>query len=165
MDTLRFSIASTFALVLSAVSLGGCAVDGELPLSESEEVGTSTQALSIKDVDFVMPECRAVLVSVGPAVRNDPNTFACASADPYTGQKRYAGQLETGLTELLDEAQPGTVTCRQSPIVGGGLVCTRSRDRLVEKLCTETRTYECPCGVMNVTVDGDLAAQCRRFPQ
>ena len=48
---------------------------------------------------------------------------------------------------------------------GAGLVCTRSADRVIERLCTETRTYECPCGVETVTAEGVLVGQCRRVPR
>jgi hypothetical protein len=173
MNTLRLSlVTSMFALVVSSFALGGCAVDGapldpDAPEADGEEVATATQALTLAPINkidpiklpIVLPECKAVLVSTGPAVRNEPNTFACAEANPYVGQKRFAGGFETGLTLLLDEAQPGRLSCKVTAL--HKTVCTRTPDRLVERLCDETRTYECPCGVETVEVEGERVGQCK----
>jgi hypothetical protein len=48
--------------------------------------------------------------------------------------------------------------------VGGGIVCTKDVDRLVEETCTATLTYECPCGVEVVTLStGENVGECRRL--
>jgi hypothetical protein len=189
MASLRLSLVSAVFAVVSSLALGGCAVDGANAEAEpdpegeaagsGEDVGTTSQALTasptltptqgltgvaavdLSDIQIVMPACRAVLVSSGPAIRNEPNEWGCPAANPYVGQERFAGNLESGLTVLRDEAKPGQLRCAPSKIVGGGITCTKTTDRLIEKLCTETRTYECPCGVESVTVDGALVAQCR----
>jgi hypothetical protein len=172
MDMLRLSFVSSFALVLSTLTLGGCAADSE-PVApgptDNEDVAVTTQALTLPPAStidtsqllLVMPECRAVLASTGPAVDNRPNTWGCASANPYVAQKRYAGELESGITLLRDQVQNGQFRCTMNPITQL-TKCTRSADRLIEQLCDATLTYDCPCGVESVTVDGVVAAQCKR---
>ncbi len=164
----RTSLVSSFILLASLV-FGGCAVDAEGSAEESpdeENVVTQTQALSLPTkIKYVAPECQARLLSTtsGPSIPNANNTWGCASADPYTGQKRYAGELESGLVMLLDEAKRGgQLVCTAGQ---QGPICTITKDRLVEKLCTETRTYECPCGVVTHQVDGYTVGACRNIPQ
>jgi hypothetical protein len=165
MPTLRLSLAS-LALVISAFGLGGCAVDST-DAAEPEEVATQSQALTVSTpIDIVAPQCRAVLVSVGPAQTDEPaNTWGCAADNPYVGQRRISGELESGVDILVDDAIYGAFRCTPSKIVGQPPSCTKGPDYVVEKLCTETRTYQCPCGVEKVDVDGQRAAQCRRLPR
>jgi len=181
MNAIRSALAPMFALALASLALGGCAVD---PASESadgddEAASTTSQALTVpsKAIDasrivtppslearLVAPECRAVLVSTETAERPYPNSFACPAADPHTAQQRYAGELEAGLTLLLDEAKPGRLRCATK--IPGKLECSFDTDRLIEKTCTEVLTYECPCGVETVDVAGGFRASlCRRVPR
>jgi hypothetical protein len=158
MSTIRTASLLSLSLVVSFV-LGGCAVadgaEAEANADPSEltlDHGVQTEAL-LSDIVIVAPECRAVLLS-SVAVSNAP--VVCPEANPYVGQKRYVGYLESGLNALLDEAQPGQFVC-----TGTTKASCRLTDRLIERLCTETRTYECPCGVAATKVDGSIVGYCK----
>lgn len=162
MITLR-SILSFASMTLA---LAGCAAqaDGDLAgenvASSSQELTLVTQPVQLVYTD---PACTAKLVATGPAVQAGGGSV-CPAADPYTGQERWVGYLENGtIREIEDLGQPGAFHCQQSPIVGGGLTCWKDADRVIEETCTETLTYECPCGISYVTLqDGQKAAQCNR---
>jgi len=166
MSTTRISLLAS-VLFLSSLALGGCAVDAEdMPegsLSENVSV-TQTKTVSLPtQIDYVAPQCEARLVSTGPGPSIAfPVNGSCVPANPYTGQRRLAGQLETGMVVLLDEAKPGIIRCTPGLL---GPICKKSPDQLIERLCTETRTYECPCGVASHQVDGYTVGACRNIPQ
>ncbi|NOU34421.1 MAG: hypothetical protein HOO96_41540 [Polyangiaceae bacterium] len=181
MSTVYF--ASPVALLLSTLalaSLNGCAIadadatrDDEAPTSE-QGVGSVGEALvvqapvtnPVKGLPVVAPACRAVLVATLPAVDNRPNTWGCAPANPYVGQRRYTGDPESGMTKLLDQTRAGKLTCTRDPSVPfGPVTCTRSADQLSETLCDATLVYDCPCGIDTVLVDGDVASACRTMPR
>jgi hypothetical protein len=172
MISLRTALVSALALTLSAFALGGCAAtseeadDSEVPSVDAVAAGPQTIAVSspLVGASIVFPECRAILLSTGPIASNGANSWGCPAADPYTAQRRLSGEVEGGLIELRDEAQFGKLSCS----VPKGFVqpvCTKTPDRLLEKTCTELRVYECPCGVENVTVEGGVAAACKRAPR
>ncbi len=113
------------------------------------------------------PQCRAVLVSTTPAPENGGSYYASCSepANPHVPQHRLAGYIEGTITDLRDQAKPGVLVCTPSPVKNGLPVCVRGKDQLVEKLCNETRVYDCPCGVESASVDGGLAGYCRGVPR
>jgi hypothetical protein len=119
---------------------------------------------TVAPIVYTDPACTAKLVSTGPAIVDAQGGTVCPAADPYVGQKRYAGYIENGtIRELEDQGQSGAFHCRPSPIVGGAPICTKDADRVIEETCTATLTYECPCGISFVTVEGGRqAAQCNR---
>jgi hypothetical protein len=166
--SLRVSLVSTVLFALSALGMGGCAVDAE-SVGEAPPVEThsETQALDLVTPASSLhllfaPECRATLLFTGPAAGAGPNQFGCSDADPYKGQLRVSGGPE-GPVVIKDEAVPAAVTCTIPALKS--TCTTKGRDRVIERLCTETRTYECPCGAVSTVVNGQTVGSCRAFPQ
>ena len=160
MNTLR----SLLSFATMTLALAGCAASA----GDEENVSSSAQELTLAQPPLIVytdPACTAKLVATGPAAVDAQGGTVCPAADPYVAQERWPGYIENGtIREIVDLGQPGGYSCHQSPIVGGGLVCTKDVDRVIEQTCTATLTYECPCGISYVTFsDGQKAAQCNRL--
>jgi hypothetical protein len=184
-NTLRMSLVS---FSLAAFALVGCAAPGAETAADDNadnDVNVTIQSADavtaksltlvqptqpvvspIQGVQIVAPQCRAVLVSTTPTDNGGSFYPSCSfAANPHLAQRRIAGYIESTITDLRDQADPSHLVCKPSLIKGGAPICSMTPDRVIEKLCNETRVYDCPCGVETTMVEGAPAGYCRTMPR